>query len=179
MFSKFTYVVMCQNLISFYCWTISHCMYVLHFVCTFILLIQTIKFIYTFFLIFLNIYLFLRDRETQSASGGGPERKEDTDSEAGSRLWAVNTEPDVGLEPTNCEIMTWAEVECSTNWATKVPQHGWTLKTMPSERIQSQRVTYHLSQWIWNVHDRQIYTDSLVSGSCLWLKVGKEMGSNC
>ena len=39
-------------------------------------------------------------------SGEGGEREEDTESEAGSRLPAVSTEPDVGLEPTNCEIMT-------------------------------------------------------------------------
>ena len=39
-------------------------------------------------------------------SGGGPEREGDTESEAGSRLQAVGTEPNVGLEPTNHEIMT-------------------------------------------------------------------------
>ena len=33
------------------------------------------------------------------------ERRE-TESEAGSRLRAVRTEPDSGLELTNCEIMT-------------------------------------------------------------------------
>ena len=39
-------------------------------------------------------------------SRGGAEGGEDTELEAGSRLWAVSIEPDVGLEPTNCEIMT-------------------------------------------------------------------------
>ena len=39
-------------------------------------------------------------------SGGGAEREGDTESEAGSRLHAVSTEPDVELEPMNCEIMT-------------------------------------------------------------------------
>ena len=39
-------------------------------------------------------------------SRGGAEREGDTESEAGSRLPAVSTEPDVGLELTNCEIMT-------------------------------------------------------------------------
>ena len=39
-------------------------------------------------------------------SGGGAERVEDTESEAGSMLWAVSTEPIVGLELMNCEIMT-------------------------------------------------------------------------
>ena len=54
-------------------------------------------------------------------SRGGSERGEDTESEAGSRLWAVSTELDVGLELTNCEIMTWAEVIHLTNWAIQVP----------------------------------------------------------
>ena len=38
--------------------------------------------------------------------GRGREREGDTDSEAGSGLRAVSTEPDAGLEPTNREIMT-------------------------------------------------------------------------
>ena len=36
----------------------------------------------------------------------GAERGGDTESEAGSRLWAVSTELNVGLEPTSLEIMT-------------------------------------------------------------------------
>ena len=43
-------------------------------------------------------------------SRGGAEREGDTESEAGSRLRAVSTEPDAGLELMNHEIMTWAEV---------------------------------------------------------------------
>ena len=39
-------------------------------------------------------------------SWGGAEREGDTEFEAGSRLYAVSTEPDVGLELTNCKIMT-------------------------------------------------------------------------
>ena len=39
-------------------------------------------------------------------SRGGAEREGDPESKAGSRLGAVSTEPDAGLEPTNCEIMT-------------------------------------------------------------------------
>ena len=39
-------------------------------------------------------------------SRGGAEREGDTEPEAGSRLQAVSTEPDAGLELTNCEIMT-------------------------------------------------------------------------
>ena len=38
-------------------------------------------------------------------SGGGAEREGDPESEAGSGLRAVSTEPEGGLELTNCEIM--------------------------------------------------------------------------
>ena len=45
-------------------------------------------------------------RERQSTSWGGAEREGDAESEAGSRLGAVSTEPDVGLELVNLEIVT-------------------------------------------------------------------------
>ena len=48
------------------------------------------------------VHLFiLRDRVRQSGSRGGAEREGDTESETGSRLQAVSTEPKVGLEPMN------------------------------------------------------------------------------
>ena len=53
-----------------------------------------------------NVYLFLTERERQSMSGGGVEREGDTESETGSRLGAVSTEPDPGLELMDREIMT-------------------------------------------------------------------------
>ena len=56
--------------------------------------------------IFFNFYLFLRDRVRQSMSRGGAGWGADTDSEAGSWLRAVSTEPDAGLELTEHEIMT-------------------------------------------------------------------------
>ena len=45
----------------------------------------------------------------------GAEREGDTESEAGSRLQAVSTEPNVGLELTDREIVTRAEVGRSTH----------------------------------------------------------------
>ena len=45
-------------------------------------------------------------RERQSVSRGGAEGEGDSESEAGSRLWAVSTKPDAELEPMNSEIMT-------------------------------------------------------------------------
>ena len=75
-----------------------------------------------------NVYLFiffLRERQRQNASGLGAEREGDTESEAGSRLWAVSTEPDTGLELTDREIMTWAEVGRLTDRATQVPLNSF------------------------------------------------------
>ena len=48
-------------------------------------------------------------------NGGGSEREGDIESEAGSRLWAVSTEPHVGLDPMDCEAMNRAEVGRLTN----------------------------------------------------------------
>ena len=64
-------------------------------------------------------------RDWQSESSGGAEREGDTESKVGSRLWAwaVSTESDPGfqgLQVTDHEIMTWAEVGRLTNWATQV-----------------------------------------------------------
>ena len=78
--------------------------------------------LFFFFFFKTFIYYWGRERHTQSMSRGG-QREGKTEFEAGSRLWAVSTEPNAGLELTNCEIMTWAEVGRSTNWAIQVPQH--------------------------------------------------------
>ena len=43
---------------------------------------------------------------SEHASGGGAEREADPEPEAGSRVRAVSTEPDAGLELANREIMT-------------------------------------------------------------------------
>ena len=75
-----------------------------------------------FFLIFFNVYLFLRETETEHEQARGREREGDTESKAGSRFWAISTDPDAGLEPTSCEIMTWAEVGPPTDRATQAPR---------------------------------------------------------
>ena len=46
---------------------------------------------------------------SEHAWGKGREKEGDTESGVGSRLRAVSTEPEAGLELTNHEIMTWAE----------------------------------------------------------------------
>ena len=53
---------------------------------------------------------------------GGAEREGDTESKAGSRLCAVSTQPDAGLELTDHEIMTRAKVGQLTNRATQAPR---------------------------------------------------------
>ena len=55
------------------------------------------------FLFFFFPSVCLYFRETECVWGRGREKKE-TESEAGSRLRAVSTEPDAGLELTGCEI---------------------------------------------------------------------------
>ena len=52
---------------------------------------------------FFNVY-FLRERKHKR--GRGREREGNAESGAGSRLQAVSTETDAGLELINCEIMT-------------------------------------------------------------------------
>ena len=47
----------------------------------------------------------MRETETER-EWVGAEREGGTESEAGSRLPAVSTEPNMGLELTSCEIMT-------------------------------------------------------------------------
>ena len=68
------------------------------------------------------MFIHYRETERHSMSMGGAERGADTEPEAGSRLWAISTEWDAGLEPTNREIVTWAKVRRLTNGATQVHQ---------------------------------------------------------
>ena len=65
------------------------------------------------------IYLFIFDRERQRTRGGAAEREGDTESEAGSGLRAVRTEPSAGLKLTNPEIITRAKVRRSIDGATQ------------------------------------------------------------
>ena len=64
---------------------------------------------------FLNIYLFLGECK----QGRGRERG--TGDLKQALCWqADSSEPEVGLELMNYEIITWAKVGCSTDWATQV-----------------------------------------------------------
>ena len=48
----------------------------------------------------------MREKESQSVSGGGAESEGDTEPETGSKLLAVSTELDSGLKLTDHEIVT-------------------------------------------------------------------------
>ena len=76
------------------------------------------------------MYFWERERHRVWAGEEQREREGDTESEAASRLWAVSTEPNAGLEPTSCEIMTWAEVGRPTNQATQEPLINYFKKTV-------------------------------------------------
>ena len=73
---------------------------------------------------FLFIFEREREKERERERAGEGQREGDTESETGSRFWAISTEPDVALEFTNHEIMTCAEVAglTLTDWATQKPQ---------------------------------------------------------
>ena len=51
------------------------------------------------------MFIYFWERQNKQQRG----RERHTESEVGSRVQADSTEPDVGLELTNCETVTWAE----------------------------------------------------------------------
>ena len=57
---------------------------------------------------FLMFFIFEEERERESTSWGGAERGR---KRTQSTLLGVSTEPHVGFELMNCEIMTWAEIK--------------------------------------------------------------------
>ena len=67
------------------------------------------------------MFIYFWNRETEHEWGRVRGREGDTESETGSRLWAISQEPDAGLELTDREIVTWAEVGPLTDWATQAP----------------------------------------------------------
>ena len=76
------------------------------------------------FWIFVFTFIYFWETEWDKAWAGEGERQKETQNlkQAPGSEQVVSTEPDVGLKPTNCEIMTWAEVRRSTDWATEAPQ---------------------------------------------------------
>ena len=58
------------------------------------------------FYLFRCLFIYFGLREHKQGRGREREREGDRESKAGSRLRTVSTEPDVGLELTNREIVT-------------------------------------------------------------------------
>ena len=71
------------------------------------------------FIYFFNVYFWERERQTDRQ--GGAEWEGDTESEAGSRLSAVSTEPESGAPTHKTQDVTWAKVGRLANWATWFP----------------------------------------------------------
>ena len=120
--------------------------------------------------------------ERQRASGGGAEREVDTESEAGSSLRVVSTVPDTGLEPTNHEIMVWAEVGHLTDWATHAP-HIHSLRTSCGTRhwtccwycedgyaLSESLIVHSKCQVLNNANMAKIYHSSAQLGRVLWVQ---------
>ena len=73
---------------------------------------------------FFNVCLFLRYIERETEHEWGRSREMETESEAGSRLWAVSTEPNLGLlyRIGSQAMRSWPEQgHILTNWATQAP----------------------------------------------------------
>ena len=90
----------------------------------------------------LNVYLFLRvrERERERAWTGKRQKERERESKAGSRLWAVSTEPNAGLESTNREIMTWAKIGRLTDRATQMPLTPFFTQLLPT--------SFSIQQWL-------------------------------
>ena len=97
------------------------------------------------------MFLFIFETESEHKWGRGTERERKTESEADSRLWAVSTERDVGLELKNHDIMTWARVGPSTDWATQVApvlaDFNPTLDHDPSKQAGTPEQMVNLKTW--------------------------------
>ena len=67
---------------------------------------------YLFIFNFFNVYVYLRENERDSAWAGEGQREMETESEAGSRLWVVSTEPTWG---SNSPAMgSWPQLKSDT-----------------------------------------------------------------
>ena len=70
-----------------------------------------------------NVYWFLRERERERecVRRGGAERERETKNPKQAPGSELSPQPDAGLKHMDHEIMTWAEVRRSTDWATQAP----------------------------------------------------------
>ena len=89
--------------------------------------------------IFLNVlFIFERDRD-RVWTGRGRERETQNPERAPGSELSTRTEPDAGLELTSHEIVTWAEVGCSTDGAARAPQDLHFLKVYLLSNLYTRR----------------------------------------
>ena len=62
---------------------------------------------------FFSLFIYFRVRESSSGERAEREREREREGENPNGLHTVSTEPDPGLELTNCKVMTWDEVRLS------------------------------------------------------------------
>ena len=83
----------------------------------------------------LLLFIFEREREKKGENkrGRGRERR---GQRIQSGLCTDSSKSSVGLELTNCEVMTWAEVRRSTDWATHVPHEAAAPCSLEEDSLQ-------------------------------------------
>ena len=113
--------------------------------------------------------------ERESASRVRAEREGETESKAGSRLWAVSTEPEVGLKLMNRKFMTWAEVRCSINWVTQASPSIHFLKCLnPRGSPTSGKCAFEGSSGFSKKHTLNVNTNQAKRGCSLPAKTRGE-----
>ena len=115
----FHYIILWIWLFSYFIWVescnICVCDWLISFSIRFSKFIHVVYWRKSFFSFLMFIYF---QTDTEHEQGRGRKRGRHRIRS----LWAVSTEPDAGLELRDWEIMTWAEVGHSTDWATQEPQ---------------------------------------------------------
>ena len=98
---------------------------------------------------------------------GDGDREGETESEAGSRLGAVSTEPHMGLKLMNREIMIRAEVGRLTNWATQAPP--WCIVNGTNQIVE------HYAAYNLNIY--MVYIDTYVWKNLMFIYFERESKS--
>ena len=77
------------------------------------------------------MFLFIFETERDRAWTGEGQRERESQNQKQAPGSELSAQPDAGLELTGCEIMTWAEVGRSTDWAIQAPHiyfFQWNMK---------------------------------------------------
>ena len=73
------------------------------------------------------MFILERERARERVWVGEGQKEKETQNlkQAPGSEQAVSTEPNAGLELTNCEFMAWAKVGRFTDWATQAPLYNF------------------------------------------------------